>query len=60
MSLPPVYQPWTNFIPKDEPAYELGDGVDNWPMMQAGGAAGSSARDWLLYVRERERERERF
>eukprot|EP00966_Prymnesium_polylepis_P321356 7377670-Prymnesium_polylepis.1 len=40
---------WTNFVPKREAPYVLGDGVDNWPMLKAGGASGSSARDWLLY-----------
>ena len=40
---------WRKWIPAGEPPYLLGDGVDNWAMLQAGGAPGSSARDWLLY-----------
>ena len=40
---------WTKHIPKDEPPYQLGDGVNNWPMLSSGGKPGSSARDWLLY-----------
>lgn len=42
-------RPWTESIPRGEPPYALGDGVDNWPMLTSGGAPGSSARDWLLY-----------
>ena len=40
---------WSTWTPAQEPPYLAGDGVNNWPMLQAGGAAGSSARDWLLY-----------
>ena len=40
---------WRKWIPASEPPYAPGDGVNNWPMLQAGGAKGSSARDWLLY-----------
>lgn len=40
---------WTHFIPVGEPPYLPGDGVNNWPMLRAGGVPGSSARDWLLY-----------
>jgi arylsulfatase A-like enzyme len=42
-------KPWTQFIPQNEPPYLAGDGVDNWPMLRAGGAVGTSARNWLLY-----------
>mmetsp|Transcript_50150 Transcript_50150/g.167562 ORF Transcript_50150/g.167562 Transcript_50150/m.167562 type:complete len:529 (-) Transcript_50150:176-1762(-) len=42
-------RPWAASIPPGEAPYLEGDGVDNWPMLRAGGAPGSSARDWLLY-----------
>jgi len=38
---------WTNFIPKDEPGYELGDGLDLWPWLS--GQVTKSPRDWLVY-----------
>eukprot|EP00656_Telonema_subtile_P057873 TRINITY_DN9628_c0_g1_i2.p1 TRINITY_DN9628_c0_g1~~TRINITY_DN9628_c0_g1_i2.p1 ORF type:complete len:484 (-),score=81.37 TRINITY_DN9628_c0_g1_i2:172-1623(-) len=40
---------WSKWMSAEEAPYALGDGVDNWPMLQAGGVPGSSARDWLLY-----------
>ena len=40
---------WKKWIPKSEAPYLLGDGINNWPMLTAGGAPGSSQRDWLLY-----------
>lgn len=38
-------RPWTDFVPETEPAYQIGDGLNNWPLM----SGGDSARDWLLY-----------
>ena len=32
---------WKKHIPKDEPPYLLGDGVNNWPMLSSGGKTPS-------------------
>ena len=37
---------WRTFIPAEEPQYELGDGMDVWPLLSG---AGPSPRQWLLY-----------
>eukprot|EP00041_Stephanoeca_diplocostata_P029466 m.870442 g.870442 ORF g.870442 m.870442 type:complete len:534 (-) comp23566_c0_seq8:1823-3424(-) len=38
-------QNWANFVAKDEPPYQLGDGMDLWAVLSQG---ADSPRDWLL------------
>jgi hypothetical protein len=37
---------WTDFISPSEPKYELGDGINLWPVLT--GAVTDSPRQWLL------------
>ncbi len=36
---------WTDYIPSTDPAFQAGDGLNNWPMISNG---ETSARDWIL------------
>lgn len=39
-------QDWKTFISPTEPAYQLGDGMNLWPVLS--GTVQESPRDWLL------------
>ena len=36
------------WAPPNEPAYQLGDGIDVWSTIASAGANGTSARSWVL------------
>ncbi len=50
-------QDWTKYIPNDEPAFQLGDGINLWPTISTG---APSPRDWILIETHQENETERF